>query len=74
MIKEAQRSDEKNHKGPSTLTFIPIEMNGDESEEEILARVHKAISEHDIFLEQVSETDAANPNLPTTDTDQKESK
>lgn len=72
IIKEAERSDAQNHGGPSTLTFIPIEMTGDESQEEILARVHRAISEHDIFLEQVSETNQQNPDSPTTD--QKESK
>ena len=66
MIKDAMRSDEDNH-GDGELTLIPIEMDGDESQDELMARVHQAIREHDIFLEQVSETDPQNP-------DQKESK
>ena len=61
LVKEAMKSD------PSELTIITIETNGDETQEELVARAHQAIREHDIFQEQVSETDQQNP-------DQKESK
>ena len=67
LMQTATDSNSANHAESSGLTLIPFEMNGDEDQEDILTRVRQAIRDHEIFEEQVSETNQQNP-------DQKESK